>query len=43
MNTRLWVMIIGKSQEQLSDESGNRSEYREVSSTMLLQMAIFRD
>ena len=32
-----------KSEEQMQSESGNRAEYREVMSTVLLNEALFRD
>jgi hypothetical protein len=34
---------VKKSDEELVDESGNRAEDREVTTTMLLQRAVFRD
>lgn len=34
---------VKKSNEQMSDESGNRAEYREVGSDSLLQVLTFRD
>ena len=38
-----YMAWVKKSEEELVDESGNRAEYREVTSTMLLQMLVFRD
>jgi hypothetical protein len=34
---------VKKSNEQMSEESGNRAEYREVGSSSLLQVLTFRD